>query len=68
MTTYKLNNGMTVLARSTRTGEEPMSFANMTQANKAAEKLRASGVQCWVRSLRRPFYVVLAVPAQVENK
>ena len=51
--TTKLNSGVEVLAKNTKYGVSAMTFANRTQAQKAAEKSNG-----WVwQGIGRPFYV-----------
>ncbi len=52
--TIKLHNGLTVLARMNHGEPTAVTYGNLTQARRAAE--RVSGE---VRSGRRPFYVIL---------
>jgi hypothetical protein len=60
MTTKKLNDGCNVLAvQDKKYGLCAKTFANLTQARNAAEKLRAEGVACEVIG-RRPFYVCIS--------
>jgi hypothetical protein len=54
--TYHLKNGITVLAKAP---DRPYTFANATQAQKHAVRLRAQGINASVHKnpMYRPFYV-----------
>lgn len=56
MNTTRLNNGTLVLAKPDGYGK---AYSNRTQAERAAEALKAQGVAAHVR-VSRPFYVVIA--------
>jgi hypothetical protein len=51
--------GITVLACRTKYGRQPKCYANLAQAERAAQALRLAGQPCVVRRWPRPFYVVL---------
>lgn len=53
MITTKLNNGVTVLAKTYKGQIYPMTFANFTQAKAAAARNGSDDVRCY----GRPFYV-----------
>jgi len=57
--TTDLHGIANVLARQSPYGSTPIQYANLTQARRMAEKLKADGVTCHVRSTRRPFYVII---------
>ncbi len=57
MITKTLRNGATVLAKETEYGVMPYTFANLTQANRAAERIASTGA--YVRAFGRPFFVVI---------
>lgn len=59
VTTVKLNSGVVVLGKTTEYGLSAVTYANRTQANKAAAKLVASGVKAEVIHRGRPFYVMV---------
>lgn len=59
METYKLNNGREVLAKTTKHGQWPITYANRTQAEK---KLAEMGEGWTIYHGGRPFYVVRVVP------
>jgi hypothetical protein len=65
MKTTTLNNGLTVMAKETKYGLTAYTFANRTQAERAAEKVRTGGQPCRVWKGARPFYVVMETVAQV---
>lgn len=58
MTTTQLRNGIEVLAKATKTGfVHPVTYANLTQAQRKVEKLGAG----WkVVGIGRPFFVAKA--------
>lgn len=58
--TITLRNGQTVIAKQTKFGLFPSTYANRTQAERKAEQLRADGINADVAQfLGRPFYVRL---------
>jgi len=60
MTTTKLNNGLTVLARPTNWGISAYGYTNQTQATKRATKTKfEDGVDCSVVQLGRVFYIMI---------
>jgi hypothetical protein len=61
MLTTTLRNGATVLAREVKDyGVCAYTFANRTQAERAAAKYPNSGA--YVRAIGRPFFVVIPTP------
>jgi hypothetical protein len=44
----KVIDGHTLLAKQTKYGIHAISYVNNAQAEKAAAKLRAEGVACWI--------------------
>jgi CTP-dependent riboflavin kinase len=58
ITTTKIRNGHTVLAKTDRHGVSAKQFTNRTQAIAAAARLQAQGHTCEVVG-HRPFYVAL---------
>jgi hypothetical protein len=57
--TTTLRNGQVALAKTSKFGTFAKTFANLTQANKAVEKLATSGVKSFVTA-RWPFNVIIA--------
>jgi hypothetical protein len=57
--TAQLNNGVTVLAKRTKYGIFPMTFANRTQAERRVDMLRDMGIAAGTIKFltSRPFYV-----------
>lgn len=53
-------HGRTVLAKKSKYGVDATTYANQTQADKSAAKVKAAGVDCWVMQSGRCFYVVIA--------
>jgi hypothetical protein len=64
MKTTKLSNGLTVLAKDTKYGLTAYTFANRTQAERAAEKVRQAGQMCMGWKGARPFFVVVKGAAE----
>ena len=58
MRTYKLNNGLIVLARQIKGNIEPYTYANRKQAAKKAVELQAQGIPCHIGGIR-PVFIVL---------
>lgn len=54
MLTYKLNNGQTVIAKETKYGVRPVTYANRTQAQRKADQI---GGGVYHPCLSRAFYV-----------
>lgn len=52
-------HGHQVVAKTTRFGTHAKTYANRTQADRAAANLRRDGVDCWVAQFTRPFYVII---------
>ena len=64
MTTYKLNNGLIVLARVLRGDIYPYTYANRKQAMIKTELLKSQGVKCHIGGIR-PIFIV--IDGEVEN-
>lgn len=69
--TMVLRSGITVLAKDYKEITMPVTYANMTQAQKRANSLRSEGWNAWV-SASHPFLIVFAtsqigVPERCSN-
>lgn len=64
--TVKLRDGRTVLAKKTKYGVLPVTYANYTQANKKARELAAAGFDVFVPGYHRPMFVVFTRDAEPE--
>jgi len=58
MTTFKLNNGLIVLAKETKYGINPYTYANRKQAHNKARELQAQGIKCHIGGIR-PIFVII---------
>jgi len=58
MTTYKLNNGLTVLAREIKGHIYAYTYSNRKQAVAKVATLQAQGVKCHIGGIR-PIFIVI---------
>lgn len=56
--TFKIRSGRNVLAKETKNGLMPVSYANTTQANKKAAELKENQINCHV-TVTYPFYIII---------
>lgn len=54
MKTVTLRNGLTVLAKETKSGINAVTFVNFTQAYSKAKELTAKGIDCHVIGFGQP--------------
>jgi hypothetical protein len=58
MITFKLNNGLTVLAKQDKYGINPYTYANHKQANNKRNELQSQGIKCHIGGIR-PIFIII---------